>query len=96
MSTDGDSGPGDSAESAVSALAAGLADSGVSHAVIEPRLSLENLLLPNVITGVREEGVLRYSLSIGFRASWASHRDATPTPSSRRSHPCWASRPPPP
>ncbi|MGQ4386536.1 NmrA family NAD(P)-binding protein [Streptomyces sp. SAS_270] len=65
----------DSAESAVSVLAAGLADSGVSHAVIEPRFYLENLLLPNVIAGVREEDVLRYSLPSGFRASWASHLD---------------------
>jgi uncharacterized protein YbjT (DUF2867 family) len=75
VSTDGDSGPGDSAESAVTVLAAGLTDSGASHAVIEPRFYLENLLLPNVIAGVREEGVLRYSLPSGFRASWASHLD---------------------
>ncbi|MFD7940106.1 SDR family oxidoreductase [Streptomyces sp. NPDC059755] len=75
VSTDGDKGRGDSTESAVSVLAAGLADSGVSHAVIEPRFYLENLLLPNVIASVREEGVLRYSLPSGFRASWASHLD---------------------
>ncbi|MEU0413585.1 NmrA family NAD(P)-binding protein [Streptomyces griseorubiginosus] len=62
-------------ESAVSVLATGLADSGVSHAVIEPRFYLENLLLPHVIAGVREEGVLRYSLPGGFRTSWASHLD---------------------
>lgn len=75
VSTDGGSDRGDSADDAVSVLAAGLADSGVSHAVIEPRFYLENLLLPNVIAGVREEGVLRYSLPSGFRASWASHLD---------------------
>ncbi|WP_326584553.1 NmrA family NAD(P)-binding protein [Streptomyces sp. NBC_00481] len=75
VSTDGDSRRDDPAESAVSVLAAGLADSGVSHAVIEPRFYLENLLLPHVITGVREEGVLRYPLPSGFRASWASHLD---------------------
>ncbi|MGA5506095.1 NmrA family NAD(P)-binding protein [Streptomyces umbrinus] len=75
VSTDGDSGRDDSAESAVSVLATGLADSGVSHAVIEPRFYLENLLLPNVIAGVLEEGVLRYSLPSDFRASWASHLD---------------------
>lgn len=72
---DDDSGRDTSAESAVSVLVAGLADSGVSHAVIEPRFYLENLLLPNVIAGVREEGILRYSLPSGFRASWASHLD---------------------
>lgn len=75
VSADGDGGRGDSVESAVSVLATGLADSGVSHAVIEPRFYFENLLLPNVIAGVREEGVLRYSLPSGFRASWASHLD---------------------
>ncbi|MFI5681125.1 NmrA family NAD(P)-binding protein [Streptomyces cellulosae] len=75
VSADGDSNPDDSAESAVSVLAAGLADSGVSYAVIEPRFYLENLLLPHVIAGVREEGVLRYPLPGRFRASWASHLD---------------------
>ncbi|MEU1185647.1 NmrA family NAD(P)-binding protein [Streptomyces sp. NPDC005820] len=72
---DGEGGRDASAESAVAVLVAGLADSGVSHAVIEPRFYLENLLLPNVIAGVREEGVLRYALPSGFRASWASHLD---------------------
>ncbi|MEU1182492.1 NmrA family NAD(P)-binding protein [Streptomyces sp. NPDC005820] len=75
ISTDSDNSRDQSEESAVSVLAAGLADSGISHAVIEPRFYLENLLLPNVIAGVREEGVLRYSLPSGFRASWASHLD---------------------
>ena len=74
-STDGDGGRDDSAQSAVSVVVTGLADSGISYAVIEPRFYLENLLLPNVIAGVREEGVLRYSLPSGFRASWASHLD---------------------
>ncbi|MEU6226313.1 NmrA family NAD(P)-binding protein [Streptomyces sp. NPDC047042] len=68
---DGDGSDG----TATSVLAAGLADSGVSHAVIEPRFYLENLLLPHVIAGVQEEGVLRYSLPSGFPASWASHLD---------------------
>ncbi|WP_449351641.1 NmrA family NAD(P)-binding protein [Streptomyces shaanxiensis] len=74
-STDGEGGRDDSAQSAVSVVVTGLADSGISYAVIEPRFYLENLLLPNVIAGVREEGVLRYSLPSGFRASWASHLD---------------------
>ncbi|MFF1723370.1 Rossmann-fold NAD(P)-binding domain-containing protein [Streptomyces sviceus] len=79
VSTDGDSGRDDSEESAVTVLAAGLADSRVSQAVIEPRFDLENLLLPNVITGVREEDVLRYALPSGFRAFWASHFDIADT-----------------
>ncbi|KUL45414.1 hypothetical protein [Streptomyces regalis] len=75
VSTDGDSSRGDSAENAVSVLVAGLADSAVSHTVIEPRFYLENLLLPHALAGVREEGVLRYPLPSGLRASWASHPD---------------------
>ncbi|GAB2964125.1 NmrA family NAD(P)-binding protein [Streptomyces pseudoechinosporeus] len=63
------------AESAVATLAGGLADSGVSYAVIEPRLFFENLLMPHVAGAVREQGVLRYPLPAGFRVSWASHLD---------------------
>lgn len=66
--------PGDG-ESAVSTLVSGLADSGVSHAVIAPELFLENLLLPSVVGRVREQGVLGYPLPVGFRVSWASHMD---------------------
>lgn len=60
---------------AVGTLLSGLADSGVSHAVIEPRLYFENLLLPNVVGALREQGVLRYPLPFDFRVSWASHLD---------------------
>ncbi|MBB6420424.1 NmrA family NAD(P)-binding protein [Streptomyces sp. AK010] len=63
------------AESAVATLVSGLADSGVSYAVIEPRLFFENLLMPHVVEAVREQGVLRYPLPAGFRVSWASHLD---------------------
>ncbi|MGC9539253.1 NmrA family NAD(P)-binding protein [Streptomyces sp. UG1] len=66
--------PGDDG-SAVATLVAGLADSGVSHAVIEPRLYFENLLLPFVAGAVREQGVLRYPLPADFRVSWSSHLD---------------------
>ncbi|MEW2490833.1 NmrA family NAD(P)-binding protein [Streptomyces sp. NPDC048411] len=66
---------GDPAESAVSTLINGLADSKVSYAVIEPRLFFENLLLPPVFEAVREQGVLRYPLPAGFRVSWSSHLD---------------------
>ncbi|NGO42008.1 NmrA family NAD(P)-binding protein [Streptomyces ureilyticus] len=63
------------AGNAVAMLAGGLADSGVSYAVIEPRLFFENLLMPHVVDAVREQGVLRYPLPVGFRVSWASHLD---------------------
>ena len=63
------------ADSAVAVLADGLAASGVPCAVIEPRLYLENLLLPPVVEGVRANGVLRYPLRHDFPVSWASHLD---------------------
>lgn len=62
-------------ESAVSVLIAGLADSGVSHAVIAPELYFENLLMPHVVDGARERGVLAYPLPADFSVSWASHLD---------------------
>jgi uncharacterized protein YbjT (DUF2867 family) len=60
---------------AAAALVAGLADSGVSHAVIAPELYLENLLMPYVIDSVRERGVLPYPIRADFPVSWASHLD---------------------
>ncbi|MGQ4328509.1 SDR family oxidoreductase [Streptomyces hayashii] len=60
---------------AAATLAAGLADSGVSHAVIAPELYLENLLMPHVIDSVRERGVLPYPIRADFPVSWASHLD---------------------
>ena len=60
---------------AATTLAAGLADSGVSHAVIAPELYLENLLMPYVIDSVRERGVLPYAIRADFPVSWASHLD---------------------
>lgn len=61
--------------SAVATLVDGLASSGLSHAVIVPRLFLENLLLPPVVDAVRAEGVLRYPLRTDFPVAWASHLD---------------------
>ncbi|HST81070.1 MAG TPA: NmrA family NAD(P)-binding protein [Kineosporiaceae bacterium] len=61
--------------SAVMTLFDGLADSGVSYAAIAPELFLENLLMPHVVTPVREDGVLSYPLSADFAVSWASHLD---------------------
>jgi uncharacterized protein YbjT (DUF2867 family) len=60
---------------AAATLAAGLADSGVSPAVIAPELYLENLLMPHVIDPVRERGVLPYPIRADFPVSWASHLD---------------------
>jgi hypothetical protein len=60
---------------AAATLAAGLADSGVSHAVIAPELYLENLLMPYVIDSARERGVLPYAIRADFPVSWASHLD---------------------
>ncbi|MER7404784.1 NmrA family NAD(P)-binding protein [Streptomyces sp. NPDC000070] len=60
---------------AAATLAAGLADSGVSHAVIAPELYLENLLMPFVIDSVRERGALPYPIRADFPVSWASHLD---------------------
>lgn len=62
-------------ENSASILVSGLADSGVSHAVIAPELFFENLLLPHVVAAVRERGVLGYPLPAGFVVSWASHLD---------------------
>lgn len=60
---------------AAATLAAGLADSGVSHAVIAPELYLENLLMPHVVGPVRERGVLPCPIRADFPVSWASHLD---------------------
>ncbi|WP_329048565.1 NAD(P)H-binding protein [Streptomyces violaceus] len=60
---------------AAATLAAGLADSGVSHAVIAPELYLENLLMPYVVDSVRERGALPYPIRADFPVSWASHLD---------------------
>ncbi|PPF41031.1 SDR family oxidoreductase [Rathayibacter sp. AY1A3] len=56
-------------------LARGLAATGVSTAVLAPRLYLENLLLPPVIASVREQAVLPYPIREDFRVSWSSHLD---------------------
>jgi len=63
------------ASEAVATVARGLADSGVSYAVIEPRLFLDNLLMPHVVGAVREQGVLYYPLRADFAVSWISHLD---------------------
>ncbi|MEU6084066.1 NAD(P)H-binding protein [Streptomyces sp. NPDC047108] len=63
------------ADAAVPTLIRGLEETGLSYAVIAPRLFLENLLLPPVLDAVRAEGVLRYPLRADFPVSWSSHLD---------------------
>ncbi|MEH0554000.1 SDR family oxidoreductase [Streptomyces sp. B21-101] len=48
---------------------------GVSTAVVAPRLYLENLLMPSIAGPAREDGVLRYPLPASFPVSWSSHLD---------------------
>jgi uncharacterized protein YbjT (DUF2867 family) len=55
-------------------MARELAASGVSHAIVEPRLYLENLLLPPLLAAVHE-GVLSYPLRADYATSWSSHLD---------------------
>lgn len=61
--------------SPIRTLIDGVHDSGVSMAVVAPRLYLENLLLPVVAGPAREEGVLRYPLPARYPVSWSSHAD---------------------
>jgi uncharacterized protein YbjT (DUF2867 family) len=60
---------------ATALLVSGLADIGLSHAVIAPTLYLENLLMPYVLDAVHERGVLPYPIRADFPVSWASHLD---------------------
>jgi len=64
-----------SKDSAIAILLRGVEETGVSHAVVAPRLYLENLLLPTVFEPVKAEGVLRYPLRADFPVSWSSHLD---------------------
>lgn len=65
----------DGAPTAHGLLAEALASSGVSSAVIAPKLFLENLLLPVTLGPAREEGVLRYPIRHDYPVSWISHLD---------------------
>ena len=62
-------------DSAIMTLIRGVEASGVSFAVVAPRLYLENLLLPMVAGPAAEEGVLRYPLRTDYPVSWSSHLD---------------------
>lgn len=62
-------------DSALGSLLAGVGEAGISHAVIEPRLFFENLLMPPLVEAVRGDGVLRYPIREDIAISWASHLD---------------------
>lgn len=57
------------------ALVDSLAASGRSFAALDPKLFLENLLLPSVLDTVRLKGVLRYPVRADYELSWISHLD---------------------
>jgi len=62
-------------DSAMGMLVRGISESHVSHAIVAPRLYLENLLLPMVVGGVKREGVLLYPIRADLKVSWSSHLD---------------------
>ncbi|MDO4795740.1 MAG: NmrA family NAD(P)-binding protein [Brachymonas sp.] len=63
------------ADGAVATLIRGVQATGVSLAVVAPRVFLENLLLPVVLDAVRADGMLRYPLRADCAVSWCSHQD---------------------
>ncbi|WP_406250242.1 SDR family oxidoreductase [Microbacterium sp. M] len=65
----------DGALTAHGVLAESLAASGISYAVIAPRIFLENLLLPVTLGPARENGTLRYPIRDDYPVSWVSHLD---------------------
>lgn len=62
-------------DSAMGMLVRGIRDSTISYAIVAPRLYLENLLLPMVIGGVKQDGVLLYPIRADLSVSWSSHLD---------------------
>jgi uncharacterized protein YbjT (DUF2867 family) len=62
-------------ESAISTLIREIQQTGVSLAVVAPRLFLENLLNPVVLGPVKSDGILRYPLGPDYPVSWSSHLD---------------------
>lgn len=63
------------ADSAISLLIRGVQESGVSSAVVAPRLFFENLLNPLVLETIRSEGILRYPIRADYKVSWSTHLD---------------------
>lgn len=62
-------------ESAIATLIREVQQTGVSLAVVAPRLFFENLLNPVVLGPVKSEGILRYPLRANYPVSWSSHLD---------------------
>lgn len=62
-------------ESAIATLIRETERTGVSTAVVAPRLFFENLLNPLMLEPAKSEGVLRYPLRADFAVSWSSHLD---------------------
>lgn len=62
-------------DSAMGILVRGIRDSNISCAIVAPRLYLENLLLPMVVDGVKNDGVLLYPIRPDLPVSWSSHLD---------------------
>lgn len=62
-------------ESAIATLIREVQQTGVSLAVVAPRLFFENLLNPVVLDPVKSEGILRYPLRSEYAVSWSSHLD---------------------
>ena len=62
-------------DSAIATLIREVQQSGVSLAVVAPRLFFENLLNPVVLGPVKSAGILRYPLRADFLVSWSSHLD---------------------
>lgn len=62
-------------DSAIATLIREVGQTGVSLAVVAPRLFLENLLNPLVLGPAKTEGVLRYPLRADYPVSWCSHLD---------------------
>ena len=62
-------------ESAIATLIREVQQTGVSLAVVAPRLFFENLLNPVVLGPVKSEGILRYPLRADYPVSWSSHLD---------------------
>lgn len=62
-------------ESAISTLIRETQKTGVSLAVVAPRLFFENLLNPVVLGPVKSEGILRYPLRADYPVAWSSHLD---------------------
>ncbi|WP_460831293.1 SDR family oxidoreductase [Nocardioides hungaricus] len=64
-----------SPDSPIATLIRKVTQTGISTAVVAPRLYSENLLLPVVAGPARHDGVLRYPLPERFPISWSSHLD---------------------